>query len=70
MRRPLSNKPVISSKLREYLTLANRLRQLVKHNRGDTEDADYIRDLMNDLWRGFSDDEAEEAQRATEGLDV
>lgn len=47
----------MTSKVREYVLQQNRLRQLERMGRGESEDAYYIRDLMEDLWREFSSEE-------------
>jgi hypothetical protein len=54
----------MNSKVRDYIAQQNRLRQLEKQGRGDSEDAYYIRELMEDLWSGFSSEEAAEASRS------
>lgn len=51
-----------SARVREYTTLVNRLKHLEKINRGDSEDADHVRELMEDCWRSFTSDEAAEAR--------
>jgi hypothetical protein len=48
----------MTSKVREYILQQNRLRQLEKQGRGETEDAFYLQDLLEDLWREFSAEEA------------
>ena len=53
----------MNSKVREYVLQQNRLRQLEKMGRGDSEDAEYIRDLMEDLWRELSSEEAAEVSK-------
>lgn len=53
----------MSAKLREYLTLVNRLRHLKKIGRFESDAAENVRGLMEDIWRGLS---AEEAKQATE----
>jgi hypothetical protein len=55
----------MSAKLREYLTLVNRLRHLKKIGRFETEMADNVRGLMEDIWRGLSADEAKQATEAS-----
>lgn len=57
----------MTSKVREYVLQQNRLRQLEKMGRGESEDAYYIRDLMEDLWREFSADEADAASKQSAG---
>jgi len=52
-----------SARVREYTILVNRLKHLEKINRGDSEDADHIRDLMEDCWRAFTAEEAAEADK-------
>lgn len=51
-----------SARVREYTTLVNRLKHLEKINRGDSEDADHIRELMEDCWRSFTAEEANEVE--------
>lgn len=57
----------MNSKVREYVAQQNRLRQLEKIGRGDSEDAEYIRDLMEDMWRGFTSEEAAAASKSSGG---
>lgn len=48
----------MNSKVREYVNQQNRLRQLEKQGRGNSDDAYYLKDMMEDLWREFSAEEA------------
>lgn len=57
-----------SARLREYTNLLNRLIHLEQIGRFESEDAEHIRDLMDDCWRGFSAEEAREARQLSEVL--
>lgn len=53
----------MNSKVREYVLQQNRLRQLEKQGRGDSDHAEFIRDLMEELWREMSSEEAAEVSQ-------
>ena len=50
----------MTSKVREYMLQQTRLHQLEKQGRGESEDAYYIKDLMEDMWREFSSEEVKQ----------
>lgn len=58
----------MTPKFREYSQLLQRLKFLVDKNRGDSEDAFHVRDLMAECWRGLSDEDCEEAAILTDSL--
>jgi len=53
----------MNSKVREYVLQQNRLHQLEKQGRGDSDHAEFIRDLMEELWREMSSEEVAEVNR-------
>lgn len=47
--------------LKNYKDLLQNLKYLIDKNRGDTEEADFVRENLKDAWRGLSQEECDEA---------
>lgn len=58
----------MSSKLREYNQLLQRLKYLVERDRGDTEAADHVREMLDECWRGLSEEDCIKAQETLDTL--
>lgn len=58
----------MNSKVREYVLQQHRLHQLEKQGRGNSDHAEFIRDLMEELWREMSSDEAAQVNKETGGV--
>ena len=52
----------MNSKLRDYNMLLQRLRCLENKGRGDSEEADVVREMMDDCWRGLSEEDCRTAR--------
>jgi len=48
--------------LKNYKSLLQNLKYLIDKNRGETEEADFVRENLEEAWRGLSHDECEEAE--------
>jgi hypothetical protein len=60
----------MTTKLREYSQLLQRLKYLVDRNRSDSDDADHVRELIDDCWRGLSEEDCQKAQELIDKLDL
>ncbi len=48
--------------LKNYKDLLQRLKYLIDKNRGETEEADFVRENLDEAWRGLSQEECDEVE--------